>query len=361
MKKIFFILIFNLFVCILMGQEILLKAIEDAYLWSFSQSSPRTFENSVGIVKKDEIVSAGGSGYYETTVNGIMSRNTIIFYNGTKYGIQIDKFIPINSIDMFNNLWLTTFTNRDETFWINADYLGILPLGKRDAFKNIEGVWIDSYNKRKDMDMYMLETWYEFANVQTQLDITKVTLYAGGFSMRWLWIINIIPIKNGYRVTVVDDFFESFAISIDHLWNKIQFPNDRRSYNLLLIKDKDYLDMYLDSQDKRLATFVKVDKIIVDELNNILKNNNADISKITFWPRRADGSMDYPPPGVDLSRTNDEIISDNKIADNIVSQQNVMTQDNGEKSSLPLPLLLAIIGGVVIAVGVVVVVLRKKK
>jgi len=164
-----------------------------------------------------------------------------------------------------------------------------------------------------------------------------------------------------------------------------------------------------------------------------------NLSRIT-WPRRADGSMDYPvPTGVDLSRTyekiiltntsnftpthratdnlrlrdtantsgkivttllidtevqvietgasatiNDitaswvkvisstgftgwcfsgyleEILGGNTVAD-VVDEGEISAQKSKEKNSLPLPLLLAIIGGIAVAVVVVVVVLRKKK
>ena len=130
------------------------------------------------------------------------------------------------------------------------------------------------------------------------------------------------------------------------------------SINVSLKIDGDYIDMFINN--KKLFTFIISTEEIIKQFNNLMLDNYVDLSEIN-WPRRADGSMDYPPPGEDLSRTNDEIISDIETADNIASHESAKTQDSTENNSLPLPLLLAIIGGVAIAAGVAVVVLRKKK
>jgi len=55
----------------------------------------------------------------------------------------------------------------------------------------------------------------------------------------------------------------------------------------------------------------------------------------------------------------EEIVGSNTVAAS-VAEGEISAQKSKEKSSLPLPLLLAIIGGVVVIAGVVVVVRKKK-
>jgi len=147
-------------------------------------------------------------------------------------------------------------------------------------------------------------------------------------------------------------------------------------YKLTLKIDGDYIDVFIDDDSKAIYTLVGVDEYfqrsinnyfygdeyfqrsINNYFNNYFYGEKIDMSKI-IWPQRADGSMDYPPPpGVDLSRTYDEIIFDNEttdninneIADNIDSHESTIAQENNEKSSLLLPLLITIIGGILLVV-----------
>jgi hypothetical protein len=206
------------------------------------------------------------------------------------------------------------------------------------------------------------EEWYEIADIVRCLEINQTTMYAGGIGdIREFWIKNIININNGYKITVIDSRFGKTGGIDDHYhWNPILFPTDKPSFDLLLIRDNDYVDMYLETMENKIATFVLVNKTVVDELNNLMKNNTCDLSKITSLPRRADGSMDYQ-----LSElSTDTVISqtENKMPESAI-EKNALPKNNADKISLPLwawfvfiGIALAVSGGV----AVFIVVLRKK-
>jgi len=56
------------------------------------------------------------------------------------------------------------------------------------------------------------------------------------------------------------------------------------------------MDVYLDTMKTKLASFAKVDSSFLPELNKLIETNTCNPGNLTFWPRRANGSMDYPPP-----------------------------------------------------------------
>jgi len=276
--------------------------VNDAPIWNFDHTGVMTNDNHVLILKEGSIVSGIGAGNFETVIEGNTYLINTIIVNNQRYRIQTEMILPANSDDFFNDTWISEF---NKSFWILNGYLKALISINRESFNSIEEKYINGFSTlNRALGKFSEGEWYNLAMIQKCLEINNVTIHAGGFIKRDFWITNILNINNGYRVTVYDPS-DSFGLNIrgindSYLWNPILFPNNRRSYDLLLVLDNDYLDMYLESQDKRLATFVKVDKVIVDVLNNILKNNNADLSKISFWPRRADGTMDYPPP-IDMS------------------------------------------------------------
>jgi len=131
-----------------------------------------------------------------------------------------------------------------------------------------------------------------------------------------------------------------------------------------LYLDGDCLDVYTYGNNIHVGTFIKVNREFIKQYQSLIKTNTCDLTNVQ-WPRRADGSMDYSPPGVDFycEFNFDNEMPDNineETADNIDSHESTMVQDNTEKKSLPLPLLLAIIGGVAVIASVALVVLRKK-
>jgi hypothetical protein len=104
-----------------------------------------------------------------------------------------------------------------------------------------------------------------------------------------------------------------------------------------------------------LGTFVSVSDEFVKQFDNLIKTNSCDLSRIT-WPRRADGSMDYPPPSPAVTQEIQQPVDTNET---VVSEIITESHNDTEKNSMPLWVWFAI-GAVVAAGGAVFVIKRKK-
>jgi hypothetical protein len=376
-KKIFLIIILLTVTAVLFGEEeeALFKAIKNTPVWyNKDKGCEEPNENIAFVLKKGETVTGSSIAYYKNNINdhyvyvNLFTDKNHGYYNRPPwierhdYLIQTDMLIPAATSSLFDDLWITIFDSNDKVFWIRDYYLSVLFSKNRDTFYDFEYKFIDSCNAlRKAMGIYYIteeeweynikEEWYEYTEIKRCLEINQTTMYAGGIgNIKRFWIKDIININNGYKITVIyPKLGGKVDINDPYDYNSILFPTDKSSFNLLLIRDNNYVDMYLENMENKLATFVLVDKTVVDELNNLLKNNTCDLSKITSLPRRADGSMDYQPPEL-LSDTNDTVFQ-------------ALPKNNADKTSLPLwawfvfiGIALAVSGGV----AAVIVVLRKK-
>jgi hypothetical protein len=120
-----------------------------------------------------------------------------------------------------------------------------------------------------------------------------------------------------------------------------EYVKDKEYFDLLLYIDGDYLDMYIDNTSRKFGTLVRVKDEFIKQFLSLMtlpaaeqrgsvvlqgmdimrvhtpskqivagskspqrggvwtrlriKTNTCDLTSV-IWPRRADGSMDYPPP-----------------------------------------------------------------
>jgi hypothetical protein len=300
MRNILFVIVLFIPVQFMVGQELLFRVIEDAPAWNYPREfgTALTGGNWAIIIKKDETVKGHRIFYSKDAIDGKEYFLVAIKYNNREYQMRSNRLVPAAASSLFDDSWITSPDNGSDAYWIRDGYLGVLVSRNRDTFYNVERNWIDSYNRSKEMNEYILKEWHESADISACLEINQITLHIGGFINRMFWIKNIISINKGYKVTVFDPEFEGnhYYTPPAYFYNSIPFPSDRGSFDLLFIRDNDYMEMYLDTVENHFATFVKVNKDIVDALNTLLENNTCDLSKITSWPRQADGSMDYPPP-----------------------------------------------------------------
>ena len=381
--------------------------------------------NVTKILNRNERV-IGGTAFLRIDVDGVICDLAEIKYDGRKYYIYTSNLIPNNGRLPEN--WITS--NNIQRKWIISYYLDVLRSQNRDTFLNYEKQWIEFETSKIEYSISNNEAplddkWYDSRIYFESLVFYNAVIIMGGFGRNDFFITDIVSFDTGYKISIIGDRW--YASSLD-IWHEISLPfpryTDRQSFDLIFIPDGDYMDAYLDDPGNHFATFAKVDVNVLEELHMLMLNNTVDVSRITFWPRRADGSMDYPPP-INMSnyssthRTTDKLsLHDNannsakiittllkdtevqvieidssiktggiitpwaKIISNTgfsgwcllddleeimdpvvygVAEGEISVQKNKNNKSLPLPLLFAIIGGVAVITGIVVVVLRKKK
>ena len=176
-------------------------------------------------------------------------------------------------------------------------FLEVLHSGDKNVLISREQGWIDAWEDE-------VTPWYSQSLIDLSLTITQGTISMGGLGRDLFWIRQIEAIPNGYRVTVT--------------WNRrdaIQHPNRTRSTNVNLpardvtpnfdlhfIFDGDYLDVFYsvdDSEKNFSASFALIDPEMRRQINGRIRHSwmtPFEPSRITFWPRRADGTMDFLPP-----------------------------------------------------------------
>ncbi|MDR0321601.1 MAG: hypothetical protein LBI28_08865, partial [Treponema sp.] len=141
-------------------------------------------------------------------------------------------------------------------------------------------------------------------------------------------------------------------------WNTIF--NEGETYQFIFKIDGDYMDVFFNNNPEKICTLIGVDEYFVNVIYRIVQEESVDLTRV-IWPRRADGSMDYPPPlGIDMTRTYTDIFpvieapsplldTDETAAG--ISQTDEVFETRKDSQSLPFGALIAIIGGAVVVAG----------
>ena len=80
-------------------------------------------------------------------------------------------------------------------------------------------------------------------------------------------------------------------------WNAYK-PGD--AVTLLLHLDGDYLDIYTADSNIHVGTFIKARREFIVQYESLIRTDTCDLTNVQ-WPKRANGSTDYPPlEGVNL-------------------------------------------------------------
>jgi hypothetical protein len=228
--------------------------------------------------------------------------HTTISFESREYYIAANTFTAIDTEEIFDESFLTN-ANPQANIWINAYFLDAMRTGNRDILIPYEQRQVDYVMRNEEYTQ-----WYEFGDFAQSLVVTQGTISIGGLSPDEFWIQRINHITNGYCVRVTWSTHTRFNALRSWRSMKVNLPewNRDRFVDLYFIFDGDYLDVYYSIGSDRIycSTFVLVDFEIREQLKGIIRYNSHypnlfqpyDPSRITFWPRRADGSMDYPPP-----------------------------------------------------------------
>ena len=281
------------------SDEILFRVLEDTPAWIFRNfRDPLTDANADRIIPKDSLVS-NPTRASVIEINGMPSIHDTVFFNNTKYIISANAFTAKDTEEIFNESFLSNSDPQKMT-WINSYLLTALQAGDRDMLKPYEQIIVDRFKYDE------LIRWYDFGSGFDRSFITQSTISIGGFSQDSFLIRRIEHISDGYCVTVIwstNYFLEGRSMTVN-----LPSKNETPIFNFYFIIDGDYLDIFYSTDftgsDKiYCSTFVRIDYEIRNQLFRIISYNiNSSFpvpyypERLTFWPRRADGSMDYPPP-----------------------------------------------------------------
>jgi len=343
-----FLLLALLIPHVIFAEDIYFKVIETTPAWE-DINFPKP-DNISGEILQGSIVK-GYSGIDFSSLVNIYENIPFqtIFYNDKKMKIYAKSIIPLETKDLFDKELLY---NPDKllvySFFMNA----LLSNDRKQIYLYDKIGWDDflaSQDWQKEQIHYGNGDWLMqyVAAESMQITQTAINIFSGNKYGISLLIKNIIKTKDGYSLTVKG---EPFFREINDRWWKWSVPEGHELFNILLVIDADYIDLYLENKNSLIETFVFVNKETANQINNLIRGYPVDLTNISF-PRRADGSTDYQLPVNDV---------EDKIPKSAIEKE-AITQTNDETSSLPFWVWIAIIGGAVVVVGAGVAVFALKR
>jgi hypothetical protein len=350
MNKYFLLIIFLTVTLVLFGEELEYITIRKTMLYDNNTTDLNKLRDALFEIDKDikvkySVLSHVFKKTKENIIVGTFIYNNKNIYDVRKYYFDCADLIPANTVDTFDPSFISDLNNGNRKTWIPAYYIKVLQSLDRDTILTLDKHW-------REFDRFWLgspypEEWYErFLLIFpcNEFDISNSALVLN--SKIGMMIKNIKKTNNGYIVTVKFAMKDWEIFKHDDLnWDNVK---GKEFFDMILCIDGDYMDVYLDDMEHKLTTFALVDQIFLRELELLVENKKADLSKVRF-PRRADGSIDdFPLPelltDIDVSQTEDE------TPESVIEKKAVI-QNNADKKSLPLWAWLAIAGGLVIIIG----------
>jgi hypothetical protein len=247
--------------------------------------------------------------------------------------------------------------------WVYSFYLDILRTGKKETLYDYEPFWRDEWGVGPEgSGQFPLVDWEDDYEPTTFLIKNSVML------MYCLYYFdNIFFLYN--EVYNNSNNTGEITINMTRRPNSSSYPQNylnqlfesNKEYTVLLKLDGSYLDFFVNG--KHICTLVAADDIFIETIQKIIKEEDYTINEIV-WPRRADGSMDYPPlvvqaaPEQPVTVTIDTPSAEYEDAVAVPSGGETAVQQPG--IGLPLIIVLAALG-ITVAAGVVVFLIRQKR
>jgi len=335
MKKI----IFNILIFIsinLYCEDITYIVTNDSFL------SYPDMQGRIASVKKGDILYFSGRIRSNLDIYEILVNNN----DGQEGFINSGHILLINSLKLPYSI-----TDR---LWIPCYYQQFLLGYPKETLFDFEPLWRDDYYEHTYGWGYSQDPWWWSAGMTHFIIKNNIIIIADLYVNDFIRFANISQNYENDTVILVALCEYKNNISPQNNLNKIF--NIGNIYKLILKIDGDYIEIFLDETSEKIAALVGVDKYFQRSINNYFHGESVELSRI-IWPRRADGTMDYPPPtGVDLLRTYERIFfTDAPIP---YTTENYLASN---KDARALPFWVCIVISVGIVVGVVLIIFLKKK
>jgi len=391
------------FICaaiqVAMPEEAQFRVLEDTPAWiHVNFPPPLTYANADIMIPRGSIVTNVSSPSPHFEINGRpIVGHTEIFFEGRKYIIAANTFVPMDTEEIFHESFLTS-ADPEASIWITSYFLEALHFGDRDVLMPHEQRIVDTFEGAQH------GVWLDISGFRQSLVITQSAISIGGLHQDQFWIRRIERIPNGYRVTVTWNTTNPFWYYRPVFRSmRVSLPDRDTTpvFDFYFIVDGDYLDVYYSTDptsSERFfsATFALFDSEMIRYLIEIFFQGSRQLgpSGITFWPRRADGSMDFPhhpltvpenttavfvfedtvvraplfeipaaatEPEVHIADISEEQPSP-VMATILEAQPTSVSDTRNHENGMPPWVLLALIGGAVVVIGgVVLLFVRRKK
>jgi hypothetical protein len=295
MKKLFFVFAFIIMYCTAYCDDIVYIVTQNTGIkQGHSTRQTRAVREGEKVFFQGNIRAVSGT-------LGLGVRREFEMFIRTERGEE--GWIDARHILLQNNQLLSDSTTAKT--WIYSYYQEIILEQKRETVFKHEPFWRDQYRDYVRHDFHMSNTpWWVFFHpvcFYFRNNLTSIIPIFVGDYMDFATTKqeqDDAPIL--LRVICIEKHSMSPQTYQDYL---TKFFNEGETYQLLLRIDGDYMDVFVNDNPTKICTLIGVDEYFVRSVANIIRGDEAvNLSRIV-WPRRADGSMDYPPPPGVLSNT----------------------------------------------------------
>ncbi|MDR0321600.1 MAG: SH3 domain-containing protein [Treponema sp.] len=242
------------------------------------------------------IISEGEQVFYQGRIK-VSTRNIRSGVNGTnEILVRTEQgqegWIEANHILLKDNQPLSSSVAARR--WIFSYYQDIIFERQGVALYKYEPFWLDDYNEAVKYTAIGGLPWWGFFNNPTEFYIRNN-----------LVMIKAILLSDYIDFATTKQEQDNTSILIQCIctykrslcpqshWNTIF--NTGEMYQFVFKIDGDYMDVFLDDNPVKICTLIGVDDYFMNVVTGIVQGEYVDLTRI-IWPRRADGSMDYPPP-----------------------------------------------------------------
>jgi len=175
--------------------------------------------------------------------------------------------------------------------WTHSYYLDVLRSGHRERLFEHEPFWRDHHPET-------IGPWYGIATVSNGARFHNIFVVMTELSSNDYWFINRRIEEKGGAYFIYATCVRKTVYAEPYHFGRYFSEGETARFALHL--DGDFLDVFMDGS--MIFTFVNLDDELGRQFGNLMwgRNEPVDLSRIV-WPRRADGTMDIPPPGVGMA------------------------------------------------------------
>jgi hypothetical protein len=350
MNKCFFIVVFCTFVNFsAFSDEVLFKPTKDSVHYYDS------FDRILGLVP---------DGVYKGDM--FLTKTMYIILDGDGVAVKQEDFQSVNTKDLFPPELIRNREDENQKIWWPAFYFEALQKKDRTIIFETEKDRIYRYK--------IWDAWYNFSESEVPgkwhmnyLLEEGIEFYQDGLKIFdfGLFIDSVEKTETGFVVTVLGDKFYEYE-NLKHTF--IPWPADGKDhfFKLLMEFDGDFLTVYLNDRSTVFLELVRVDKSMVDLLYRVIGGSQVTFTDTIPWPRRADGSMEYPLPELaqaSISEQPETVITDIPSAED--EDAAIVTPDGEtvvQQPEIGLPVIIVLaVAGMAIICSVVVFLIRRKR